>query len=465
LRAQTTAPTTQTTDAKEQKDETSAVKRGEISTVIDIDGYFEPTESYDVRIRPEAYQGDLKVLSAVAPGTMVKKGDKLLDVDPEQLNKQIAAAENELTTANANLAKAQADVQVGEAGDALAMKMQQTELSNAESALKWWEEVDGAHLLKNAELAVKSSRDNVEDQGDELEQLQKMYKSEELTNATADIVVKRAIRALERAKIMQGMQEAREGKVKGFDYNVARQKLEFAIEQQKQQLAELAAKQQQQSALRKTALAGAQQAAERAQMKFDDLKKDLDAFAVEAPFDGVALAGEFNLGRWHNANPKVLRADEKLQPGQVVMTLVPAGKLRLMLEVPENKLQFVKFDAQVRVIPTGAPEAATEGTVGKVPTVAVTRDRDTFFATPVTLAKVDPRLAPAQRATAQIAVEAKNVLVVPASAVSKNRVKVKTADDKSEWRDVITGYSDGESIEIREGLSEGEQVFTKAPSK
>ena len=57
------------------------------------------------------------------------------------------------------------------------------------------------------------------------------------------------------------------------------------------------------------------------------------------------------------------------------------------------------------------------------------------------------------------------VVVKPFRNKFKNRVKVKTADDKSEWRDVITGYSDGESIEIREGLSEGEQVFTKAPSK
>src|SRR5688572_18684266 len=255
-------------------------------------------------------------------------------------------------------------------------------------------------MIKGAELATKAAKDNVEDQTDELDQLQKMYKSEELTNATADIVVKRALRARERAQITQGMQEARETKVKAFDYNVHRMKYAFAVEQQRQALAELTAKHAHAAVTRKTALVSAQIALDKAQTKFDELKEDQTQFTSEAPFDGVVFAGEFNQGRWPGAaNPRALKKDEKLPAGAVALTLVPAGKLRLVLDVPENKLQYVKADTKVRVIPLVAPDAATTSTCGAPSAAPMPRDNMQSYPTPVTLEKVDPRLAAGHKAT------------------------------------------------------------------
>ena len=462
-RAQSTTPAD---ESKGAKDETTAVKRGDISTSIEFDGYFEPTEFHEVRLRPQAYQGDLLVAAAAASGSTVKRGETLLQVDAEDLEKQIAAAENELNGARANYAKAQADVQLGEAADALAMKIQQNELSNAEAGMKWWEQVDGAHMVKSAELATKAAKDNVEDQTDELDQLKKMYKSEELTNETADIVVKRALRARERAQIHQGMQEARETKVKAFDYNLHRMKYAFGVEQQKQALAELTAKHAHAAVTRKTALVNAQIALDKAQTKFDELKEDQAQSTAEVPFDGVVIAGEFQQGRWPGAgNPKALRKDEKLAAGAVALTLVPAGKLRLMLDVPENKLQYIKPDTKLRVIPLVAPDAATTGTCGTPSAAPMAKDNMQTYATPVTLETIDPRLAGGQKATARLDVDVKDVLLVPASAVSKGRAKVKTADGKTQWRDVVTGHSDGDVIEVRDGLKEGEDVVTKVNAK
>jgi HlyD family secretion protein len=461
LHAQSTEPATQPKDDAS----TTLVKRGDISTTLEFDGHFEPTEVFEVRVRPKAYQGDLLIESAATPGARVKQGERLLAVDATQIRKQLAAAENELTAAQANLVKAEADVHLGEAADQLALKMQQTELSNAEAGLKWWEDVDGAHLLKSAELAVKSARDNVEDQTDELEQLRKMYKSEELTSETADIVVKRALRSAERAKITQGMQEAKETKVRAFDYSVARQKLVFGIEQQKQQLDALMARQQQQSIIRRTAMVSAQVAADKAQTKADELTEDLAGFEVNAPFDGVVYGGEFNQGRWPNVHPKSLRKNEKLAASQVVLTVVPAGELRLVLDVPEAKLQFIEPGMRLRVIPLAVPDARTTGSAAAPASSGVIRENNLVYPMFVALSDVDPRLAPGQKGIARIDVEAKDVLVVPASAISKGRVKVRMPDGRTLWRDVVSGYSDGELTEIRQGLEEGDEVVTKVAGK
>src|SRR4051812_39564088 len=52
--------------------------RGNLTPRIETDGYFEPIDALEVRIRPEAYQGELKIVSAAAHGASVKQGDILL---------------------------------------------------------------------------------------------------------------------------------------------------------------------------------------------------------------------------------------------------------------------------------------------------------------------------------------------------------------------------------------------------
>jgi multidrug efflux pump subunit AcrA (membrane-fusion protein) len=258
------------------------------------------------------------------------------------------------------------------------------------------------------------------------------------------------------------MQEAREAKVKSFDYGVARQKLLFAIEQQKQALAELVARQQQQSTVRRTSLVSAQVAADKAQQKVDELRDDLEAFEFDAPFDGIAYAGEFLQGRWKDANPRLLREDEKLPAGQVIMTLIPKDKLRFVLEVPEDKLRWISAGLKVQVIPTGLPDASSTATCGDLPPAGVMREREQFFLIPAALDTVDPRLRPGQKATARIDLNLTDVLVVPVTAVSKDRVKIVGPDGESRWQGVVTGATDGEMIEIYSGLKEGDEIFTRA---
>jgi multidrug efflux pump subunit AcrA (membrane-fusion protein) len=396
---------------------------------------------------------------------MVKRGDVLLEIDATELQNQIAAAENEFATSQANLTKAQADVSLGDAADALAMEMAQHELSNAEAGMRWWEQADGKNMLTGAELTVKMSRDRVEDEGDELDQLKKMYKSEELTNATDDIVVKRAIRGLEQAKIRQGMTEASAEKIKSFDYSTARQKLVFGIEKERQELAALKAQQEQGRVLRQTAQISAKLGLEKAQMKLSELKEDLNAFSVKAPHDGMVVYGQLNRGSWQNSDPRALRPDDKITAGNVVITVVTPGKLRLIADVPESRIGMVKSGQKARVVPVGLSDANTNGTTATPSPVGMMREVGQVFPTVIELEKIDPRLTPGGKALVRIdAGKAESVLVIPSSAVQRSRVKVRASDGEEKWKFVVTGRGDGETVEILEGLSEGDQVLEK-PSK
>src|SRR2546430_12986465 len=102
------APSTSASKPAKDKD-TITVKRGTIAASIDADGYFDAVDPLDVRVKPKQYQGELTILSVPAHGAIVKAGQTIIEIDPKEINRQIAAADNELLSAQANADKAQAD--------------------------------------------------------------------------------------------------------------------------------------------------------------------------------------------------------------------------------------------------------------------------------------------------------------------------------------------------------------------
>jgi HlyD family secretion protein len=434
--------------------ETVVVKKGSIHPRIDVEGYFEPVEPLEVRFKPDEFAGDLKIASVATHGASVKKDDVLISLDVDEILREIATAQIDLENAKAAADKAQADVDLGEQSDALAMKMQAEEVDKAKGALKWWEDVDGKQMITSAELQTRTAKAAVEDQQDELDQLKKMYKTEELTNATADIVVKRALRNLEINKVNQTMAEEREDKTKKFDYDHERQKYVFAIDQQTGTLNSLKASQAESQTTRKTGLASAKASLERSQKKLDDLKKDLASFTIKAPADGIIYYGELSKGEWHDSGEKTLRVGDKITAGHVVMTFFIPGKLRIRTEIPESQILWVKAGDKARVVPVSNAQATTDGTCGSI----IPAGGD--FQMPVELASVDPNLLPSEKAAVQIELpEIKDALIVPVDAVKHGSVRVKK--EGAEQRvDVITGQYDEKNIEIRSGLKENDEIMS-----
>lgn len=435
-----------------------AVKRGDLKLDVKCDGWFEAVAPIEVRLRPRAYQGELKIVSIAPQGVAVKKGDVILKLDTDEIERQIAAAGNELKTATAALAKAEADVKLGEEADKIAMTVQTQAEKAAADAVEWWEKVDGPHMLKQFERQVKFARINVEDQTDELDQLKKMYKSEDLTNATADIVVKRAVRALEIANESLSLAQQQAEKNKATQYETSRQAVANALAQQKNATESLKAAQAQAKVQREAALFSARQAHQAAQRRLENLQEDLSSMTVAAYSDGVVLYGKFSQGNWQGNNVTYSPRD-KVQPEQVVLTLVEPGKVRLIAPVPEDKIARVAVGQTAVVTPRALPELATNGKVTAVPAAPTIGGEPAKFEVVITPDKTDPRFLPGYRASITIDIDdATGVLAIDSKAISGGKVMVK-AGDKVEEREIVTGRSNGEQVEVIRGLGEGEQVM------
>jgi multidrug efflux pump subunit AcrA (membrane-fusion protein) len=310
-------------------------------------------------------------------------------------------------------------------------------------------------MLKSSEMNMRMVKYFVEDQEDELDQLRKMYKTEDLTEATADIVIRRAVRRLELSKEMESMYVGQTAKVKEYQYPIHKTRVTDALEGSKQSLEQVKVNQALSKVTRDTALANAQAAFELAELKVTDLKKDLEQLTVKAPFDGVVLYGELT-DKWQRNDPDLLRTTEKIGAHQVVMTLYTPGKLRLNVSVPESKLLWAGPDAEAPVTPAALPQVTYGGKVA--------RGNASVSEFLVTLPEVDQRIVPGMKGSVHVdGGRAKDVIVVPLSAVRSGKVWVRTSDGKEPARSVTLGLTDGTSIEVNDGLSEGDQILEQPP--
>ncbi len=409
------AQTTTTSQPATSAPAVTKVTRGPMQSVLDLEGYLEPIDPTEILLRPKAYQGELVILSA-APVGAVTKGQLLLEVDATALHRQLDAAQNDLTAAQATLTKTQADMQLSQQADALALQIAEKDLANAQTDLDWWDQSDSKQAVVMADLTLKNAKAEADDRQDEFDQLKKMYKNDDLTNATADIVTKRATRALEFARINATLQLDRTRKTKEVEVVNSRQRLVFALQQQQQRLAAQKVAQEYSRVLRQTGLASATASVEQAQTKVNDLKGDLAQFRIESPADGVLYYGQLVQGSWQNSNPRAFRAKERIMPGQVIMTIVTPGKLRLAVEVPEAKISWISVGDSARVIPLAMPAAAT---TGKCHAPARANGGQAFTVT-ADLAAVDSQLLPGEHATVRIDGQKTliNVLLVPTSVES-----------------------------------------------
>jgi RND family efflux transporter MFP subunit len=449
--------------AAEDAEEAVAAKKGDLTPVYELEATYESVESGELKLKLEAYQGDLTLLKVAAAGDLVKKGDVLLSLDHAPIDKQIAALEHDLKVARATHEKSQADLELGARGETLALTQAETAFKDAATNLKSFEEVEGKHMVAAVELNVKFIEDALRDQTEELAQLEKMYKSEELTNATSEIVVRRAKRNIERTKLAIEMGQAELANVKTVKYPQQRQSLAHQIETTKVALETLKAAQNLSRVQREVEAAKAKTNLAQLEEQMAKLKRDLEIFNLRAPIDGRLYYGQFQHGAWTSeAVTPLLVAGEKLQAGQVLLTVCAPG-IRARADLAEADYFDVTPGLDASVVPTASPEAKSEGTVRTKSMVGAMKGPAASYEVRIDFKQPPADLLPGMKGKATVrGKELKDVVLVPSTAVAaangKCTLTVCSKDGKTSTREVTVGKSDGKMTQIKTGLEAGEKV-------
>ncbi len=463
-----TPPETKTT--KTSAGPTVKVEKGPFRATVTIKGVFAPSEMAEVVLRPEAWGtgaggGGLVVMTAVEAGTAVKKGDVLVTLQTDKIDRAIRELEAEQHVGAVALRLAEEELPILEKSTPLDLAAAERGKRQADEDLKKFLEVDRPLMEATANNLVKNAEHYLLYAREELKQLQKMYRNKDLTEETEEIILKRQRHQVEMAEFMlrtstakreqtlkidlpRQEQTARESAVKqALALDKARSTLPLTLSQKRLSLAKLKYEHDK----------GAERLA--------NLKKDRELFTVRSPADGVVYHGKCVNGVWNSATvtPKLQRSGT-LSADDVFMTVVKSRPLVVDAVVDEKDLHWLKTGSKGTAVPAGFPDVRLPVELAHLS--AVPQSAGSFAA----VFKVDAARAP-ESVVAGMACTVKVVayrndtaLTLPSSAVFSDEDEEHHVYRPGGGKAAVqVGKTANDRTEVLGGLKEGDEVLASKP--
>jgi HlyD family secretion protein len=450
---------------------THTVKKGPFKITLELSGSFEAEKAHEIFVKPEEWTS-LIVDSAVAHGARVNKGEVLLSLNPEKLDRVIADLRTDLKLSDLSIQQVEDQLQALEKTTPLDLEASERAARTAEEDRKSFFDVDRPFTLKAIEFSLKITRDALEYEEEELRQLEKMYKADDITEETEEIVLKRARDTVEKAKFMVEYAQVNHDRVLKFllpraEDTVKESASRKSLDWEKNKVQLPLAVQKQQLELEKLRVQR-----ERTDERLKKLLGDRELLTVKSPADGIVYYGKCVRGRFSDSTSLAdsLRRNGAIMPNQVVMTVVQPRPMFIRAAAAEDQLHDLPPNLKGVATPTGYPDlklSATIDDVGDVPTAPGSFDARLS----VSLDRKAKRLMPGMTCKVKLVPYLKkDALTVPPKTVStdelddqKQFVYVLDKDGKPQKRDVEVGKKTDKQVEILTGLTEGDKVLLEAP--
>ena len=186
-------------DAKKSDAKTHTVRRGPLKLSVEIDGVLEAVHMHPVAFTPKQWS-DLLVTKAVPQGATVNKGEPLVWLDTQMIDRQIRDLQLAAELGAASLRQAELDAAALEQTGPLQLAAARRAKQAADEDLDYYLKVSRARSIKAAHFSVSNAEQNLENAEEELRQLEKMYKEDDLTEETEEIILKRSRNDVEAAR-------------------------------------------------------------------------------------------------------------------------------------------------------------------------------------------------------------------------------------------------------------------------
>jgi len=460
------------TNGEQSTEKTHTVKAAPFRIETELDGVFEAKQMTPVSLRPDVFQS-LEVVKAVSHGAEVKKGQQLVWFETKDLDERIAETELAVELGRLSLKDAREELDYLEATMPLTLAQAERSQEIAQRRLKQYLETDRPLAERSAKQSLKNSKGRLENATEELRQLEKMYKADDLTEETEEIILKRARRSVESAELSLDLAKVQTERSLKESIPEREKQLTEAAEREDLALAKLKATLPIERRRQEIALEKLEREQENLVEKLEKLKNDRKLLEVKAPADGVVYYGRYRDGKWSNIDTiaKQLEPGKTLTPNQVFMTIVQLRPLAVRMSVSEKELRHVRKGVKGQAIPTAFPERKLPVTVNEVDRIP---DGSTKFDALANLKlQEDDALVPGMTCKVKLVpYEKKNAIAIPEKALfhedeesEKAFVYLVGDDGEAVRQSVTTGRMHDGKVEITKGLKAGDEILTEKPEE
>ncbi len=335
--------------------------------VTKVAGVFQAVTAIEMTVDNEQFSS-LEIKRLLPHGTSVKKGQNIVWFDTEQIDKTIKKNELERKLAKVNLMDEEFKLEQFFKTQALDKDAAQRARKIAQQKFDNYMSVDRERDVRVAQFNLKSSQMSLENAMEELKQLEQMYKEDDLTEESEEIVLKRTKQSVEFAEFrFDGTKISTE---RTIQQSIPRKD---ASEKEALERAELAFQKSMEELQRSRDRKEIEMAQKRDQFmeqqhKFEELLNERKRMVWQSPIDGIVLHGTLNRGKLAE-KPSALKAGSKVSADQVVVTVVSPAKLQVRIDLDEKVVGLVKPTTKCKIVPRAYPETHLDGTVKSVSSV------------------------------------------------------------------------------------------------
>ncbi len=364
------------TSAAEGKKDQEGKAKEEKEDEVKLGGKFVPAQATTIVKRPREWK-EMEVVKAVEHGARVKKGDVLVELETEKLDLAIEELQYDIKLGQIGLEEAEEALDLLRKSNALAMESARRNERRAAEDLKRFLTLDQDASKEAIEFSLKSSKNWLAYQEEELKQLEQMYKEDDLTEESEEIILKRTQDSVDSARF--ALRRAEQAHDRGLEVELPRkhEELEAAVQEAAISLEKAKDTLPSKETQEELKLKKLQLAQQKLKAKLQRLEEDRETMRINAPTSGIVYYGEGNDGKWPAADSlrAMLTTGGALKPNQTIMTVVDARPLHVVATISEKELRHAREGAPVEIEPVAFPELEFDGTIREISEIPVADGR------------------------------------------------------------------------------------------
>ena len=410
------------------------------------------------------------IIKEVVPeGTLVKKGQTIIEFECKELIEAIEQEELEVTTAKNNYTQAEQNLQLKKEETENTLLKAKRALKEAKENLILYKEHEHPITLYDKESQVQLAQEDLRLAQKRLDfmlrvnqrkNLESPYSKSEIE--TNKLKVERLENTLKKARLDLD-------KLKQYDHKRKLRELQEAIDDTTLALKRTELEAQKQIMMAESNLRANQRHLEMREKRLKELREDEKKLLVKAEEEGLVV---YNTGR--RQGDVIIAKGEKINPRQQLMIIPDMSTLQVGTRVYEAMIDKVGVALPAIIRLDSKPDESFSGTVSKVAVLPNSQNRWLnpnlkVFDVKVTFDNPPADLKPGMTCKVElILAELESVLSVPVAAVFAEKEKTccyRSNGEGIEPVNVTIGQMNDRRVEILAGLKEGDVVLLAPPKE